>query len=206
MNGIEELLRQAGDGLSLLERPDVHAAGVWLLAIVFAVSGAAKLRRPLPAALAMSDFGLVPSPERRYGIAAGTVEAALAVALAAAAVAHATAVPLVAFAAALLWLFTALLASAVRADRAMACACFGNGDQVGRSTVLRTAALAIFATLLTVAGADAAASESVATVVRELCLAAALAGAALLLARTPRLVRWNRDPFATGARVRRLSK
>lgn len=127
----------------------VVAAAAGTLAAMFTVSGVTKLRRPFDSALAMVRFGVLRRIRPAAGRALGGVELLLAVALVA------TANPFVATlaAAALLVVFTALVARALANGRSFDCACFGAGERISWATVGRNAAFIALAALVAVATA-----------------------------------------------------
>lgn len=170
----------------------ILAVASWSLATIFAYAGAAKLKHPKLAALALTDFRLVRRPRVAFGRTAGAVEMAVAALLVVA--------PLARYgwaaAAALLWFFVWLLARTLRSGAAFACFCFGDpSSPISALSVARTALLAAFAT----AGAAAVALDPYA-VTGSLTEAAtaAVAGAGLtastaLAATLPALLRLNDD-------------
>ena len=108
-----------------------------VLAIVFALAGGAKLRRPAVTAGSFADLGL-PAP-RELAVAVPVVELALAVGL--------VVVPPVAAALALLLLgaFTVVLVAAIRSGRGQAgCGCLGSTrtDPVSAVEIIRNGMLA----------------------------------------------------------------
>ena len=111
-------------------------AAAVVLAAVFALAGAAKLRRPSVTARSFADLGL-PAPGQ-LAIAVPVVELALAVGL--------VVVPPVAAALALLLLvaFTAVLVSAIRSGKQVGCGCLGStrNDPVSAVEIVRNGMLA----------------------------------------------------------------
>lgn len=105
MNGFAIVGDFVGQLRDLLSEPTVHGVGVWFLALTFAVSGIAKLRRPTLAAMAMVDFGVLRSVRTEFGLALGLGELLLALWLAS----HAAERASLFVASALLWLFVFLI-------------------------------------------------------------------------------------------------
>ncbi len=175
------------DALSPLSDAHYHGVGVAVLAIVFAWSSAAKIHRPMLAAMALVDFGIVRKVARWHGTALGVGEGILAIALVSGLAAD---VSLTA-ATVLLWFFVAIIAGQLLAGRTFACFCFGDSDSVlSRWTLARTGALAVLAALL------AAFAPLHVTTERELSVpalqwitAVALVGATVLVHQSTRLMR-----------------
>jgi len=120
---------------------DFVAVALGLLAGVFCFSGATKILRPLPAAMAMVRFGLIPWPRPAAGRTAGAIELGAGVALAAWPARLEPAI----FAAVLLTLFTALIARAVARGDQFNCACFGSQGSTSGYALVRTALLTALA-------------------------------------------------------------
>ena len=112
-----------------------YAAAV-VLAVVFALAGIAKLRRPSVTARSFAGLGLPAAKE--LAVAVPVVELALAVGL--------LVVPPVAGALALLLLvaFTAVLVSAIRSGKQVGCGCLGStrNDPVSSVEIVRNGMLA----------------------------------------------------------------
>jgi hypothetical protein len=125
------------------------------LAATLALSGWTKVRRPLPAALAMVRFGLSRRVESRRGVAAGLIELAIAAAL------LASLSPVGPGAAATLGcLFIIITARALARGERFVCACFGGREQLSYRTLLRAgllfaSAVCVFALSLTNEGSIA---------------------------------------------------
>lgn len=166
------LREMQGDGIAL-----------WVLAGVFAFTGYAKLRRPEFAAVALVDFGLVRTVRSLYGSMLGWAEISLATFLVAAPW------PALALAAAsvVLWTFTAALARRLASGRTAPCFCFGEAEKpISVRTVVRSAGLALVATLAALAAPDARVLQPDVVLLQALA-AAALLGMALLLLSATRL-------------------
>lgn len=197
MRGFHQLLRLTSD---LFTGTVGFGTGVWLLAGVFAWSGIAKLRRPVLAALAMAEFGVAQKPRRMHGVALGVGEALLSCALVAAAVAESRVirVPVLAGAALLLWLLVVLITRSLSRGRTFVCFCFGDSEsKLSGTTLLRTAALAVLASILLVAvfgRPDRVSAASVVLLQAE--SAAALLGTVALVAQFPRLTRWGQGSLS----------
>lgn len=181
-------------GRGLLEAwtgPTGMGLTAWFLAALFAISGVAKVRRPALAAMAMVDFGVMRRVRPELGRLLGIGELALAVALPLA--------PMPAAAAAVLWVFSILIAQALLSGAAFPCFCFGETDQgLSGMTLARTAALALAATIL----AWAAPVRNVVfgdESLLQMVVAGAVLGVIVLGGRVPGLLRWNRDPFGLEA-------
>lgn len=188
MDGFETLAGALESAVDWLTGPVGADIGTWLLAIVFALAAAPKLRRPALAALAMVDFRVTRRAHPALGAALGGAEAAVAVALASGV---APAVSLAA-AALLLWAFVALIARALARGESFACWCFGEtAEGLSRRTLARTAALAALATLLAAAGGEHLGTTLEGDAALAPVAAAAVVGCAALAARVGRLLRWN---------------
>jgi hypothetical protein len=195
MNGFAHVLQFAADGLGALTGPTGHGIGVFCLAIVFAWSGMAKLRRPELAALAIVDFGLTRHAKPILGYTLGTAEAALAVLL----VVGTSMPPILLATAALLWLFAALIARSLLAGERFACFCFGDGEAtLSGATLARTLALAALATALALAPVPTPLDDLPAGRLAQVVAAGALVGTAVLAGHIRRLLEWNQDPLGLG--------
>ncbi len=193
MNGFESALALFAELLRLVTAQTGYGIAVWVLAIVFVWSGVAKLRRPALAAMAMMDFGVVRRIRPRLGSALGAAELLLALFLVAG-VLPALSLPLTA---GLLWFFFLLILKGLLSGGDFACFCFGDSaSKLSRLTLVRTATLALLASVLAVAppaaGTYAGLGE---TYVLQAITAAAFIGAIVLVGQIPSLLRWNRDPY-----------
>jgi hypothetical protein len=194
VNGFESALSLAVDALHLATAG--YGIAVWVLAIVFAWSGIAKLRRPILAAMAMVDFGVLRRVRPHLGVVLGAAELSLALLLAAGALR----VLFLPVAAALLWLFVLLIARSLHSGKRFACFCFGEADsELSRLTLVRTAALAMLATVVAIGSPPAGAlSGSGSAFALQGVSAAAIVGAIALVGQVPKLLRWNKDPYLVG--------
>ena len=191
MNGFESALALFSELLRLVTAPAGYGIAVWVLAIIFVWSGVAKLRRPTLAAMAMMDFGVVRRVRPRLGSALGAVELLLALSLIAG-VLPALVLPVTA---GLLWFFVLLIARGLLSGEDFACFCFGDSaSRLSRLTLVRTAALALLASVLAVAPLPTYAGFSE-TYVLQAISAAAFIGAISLVGHIPKLLRWNKDPY-----------
>jgi hypothetical protein len=196
LNGFESALSLFAGALHLVSAPTGYGIGVWILGIIFVWSGVAKLRRPTLAAMAMMDFGVLRKVRPRLGSALGAAEVLLASFL----ITGALPVLFVPVTAGLLWFFVLLIARSLRSGQDFPCFCFGDADsKLSRLTLVRTAALAVLASVLAVAapevGTYAGFSE---TYVLQAVSAAAFVGAILLGSHISKLLRWNKDPYSLG--------
>lgn len=196
MSGLDILGGLIADIADVASEPAFFAVALWLLAGVFAVSGFAKLRQPALAAFAIADFGVVSRPNPRHGTALGIFEVALAASLAAmSAVAGLGASVVAGAAAVLLWIFVILIIRSLSAGDRFECFCFGRSDSsLSARTVLRTAALAILATVTSVglAGTDALTPSAL---VGSAAIGMGTLSVFALVSRVPDLLAWNSDPF-----------
>jgi len=196
MNGFESAFAIFAKVLHLLTAPAGYGIGVWVLAIIFIWSGVAKLRQPALAAMAITGFGVLHRVRPRLGSALGAAEVLLAVLL----ITGLLPVLVLPVTAGLLWFFVLLIARSLWSGRDFACFCFGDADsRLSRLTLIRTAALALLATVLAVAapsvGTYAGFSE---TYVLQGVSAAAFVGAVVLSSQISKLLRWNKDPYRLG--------
>lgn len=198
MGGLETLGEAARDVVAWLARPEPATVLTWLLAAVFAWSGAVKVARPTRAALALLDFGLVRRVRPRLGLAAGGFELGLA-ALLVAGFASDALVPVGAgAAAATLALFAALIARGLARGERFACFCFGDASEpLSWRTLARAVALGVAACFVAVAS-PALAGQAAGAVALGAVVAASCGGLLVIAALCRRLVRWNRDPFGLG--------
>ncbi|HEX5847916.1 MAG TPA: MauE/DoxX family redox-associated membrane protein [Rubrobacter sp.] len=193
MNGFGSALALLGQIFDLVTGPAGYGIAIWVLVIVFAWSGLAKLRRPTLAAMAMNDFGVIRKIRPGLGSALGAMELLLAVAL----VTGMIPVLTLPFTAGLLWLFVLLIARSLWLGKDFSCFCFGDGDsRLSRLTLVRTTALALLATALVAVPLRYAGFDQV--YLLQAVSAAALVGTIVLSSRIPSLLRWNRDPYGLG--------
>jgi hypothetical protein len=196
MNGFESAFSLLAGALHLVIAPTGYGVGVWILGIIFIWSGAAKLRRPTLAAMAMMDFGILRRVRPRLGSALGAAEVLLAFLL----ITGTLPVLFVPVTAGLLWFFVLLIARSLRSGQDFPCFCFGDADsRLSRLALVRTAALAVLASVLAIAAPSvetyAGFSE---TYVLQAVSAAAFVGAILLGSQISKLLRWNKDPYRLG--------
>lgn len=119
------------------------------LAVIFAVAGVHKLRNPLVAAAAASDFGVLRRPVVAVGVAQGAAEAVLAIAL----TVPVAVIGVVASvcAAGTCAGFTFLTGRAVAAGRTFACNCLGpSAAPVSGATVARAVLMMLGAVIAAV--------------------------------------------------------
>ncbi len=201
MSGFEPIADIVSDVVNALRSHPGYEAATLFLGGVFAWSGAAKIRRPTLAAMAIADFGLVINPRGWHGVVIGTLELGLALALI-----IGQGMPVVlTLTCGLLAVFTLLVAVALRRRQSFACFCFGGEEELSRATLIRNLLLVALSTLLLSAAlvsADRLGDPKM------LLLTAMLAITALamtaLLTRLPKLLRWNsevRDHFEERARA-----
>jgi hypothetical protein len=198
MNGFESALSLATDALRIATTPDIRGIAVWVLVIIFAWSGIAKLRRPGLAALAMVDFGVLRRARPRLGSALGAAELVLALFLATGAL-LVLSLPI---AAGLLWLFVLLIAKSLWVGERFACFCFGDADsKLSSLTLFRTAALAILASVLAFTSAPTVATDGLrggfygGDYALQAAAAMALVGTIVLGSQMPKLLRLSKDLY-----------
>jgi hypothetical protein len=196
MNGFESALSLFARIFYFVTAPPGYGIAVWVLAIIFVWSGVAKLRRPTLAAMAIMDFGVLRRVRPRLGSALGAAELSLALFLVTGTL-PALFLPVTA---GLLWVFALLIGKSLRSGKDFACFCFGDADtRLSRLTLVRTAALAVLASLLAVAWPSAGAYAGFSkTYLLQALTAAALVGAVVLGSQIPKLLRWNKDPYRIG--------
>lgn len=186
--GLDALGRGIASGIDALQGEAVFGIGAFLLALVFLSSAVPKLRKPELAALAMVDFGVAKHAQRAAGLALGVGELLLAISLAVAALASASIARVfpVALAAAVLWIFVALIARALRSPDRFACFCFGSEDStISARTLIRTAALAVTASCLGAAALTPISESTAQAEVLQLTIAASLVGTLVVAVRLP---------------------
>jgi hypothetical protein len=196
MNGFESALALVADALRLATRPAGYGIAVWVLAIIFAWSGISKLRQPILAAMAMVDFGVLRRVRPHLGSTLGAAELSLALLLATGAL-RTVFLPI---AAAMLWLFVLLIAKSLWSGKRFACFCFGEAEsELSRLTLVRTVALALLASVVTVASLPTGMHPGFSsTYMLQGVSAAVIVGAIVLVAQIPKLLRWNKDPYSIG--------
>jgi hypothetical protein len=194
LNGFEAALSLAADGVRLVTAPSGYGIAIWVLGIIFAWSGIAKLHKPVLAAMAMVDFGVFRRVMPRLGSSLGAAELSLALLL----VTGTLPTVFLPLTAGLLWIFVLLIARSLWAGKRFACFCFGEANsKLSRMTLARTATLALLASVLAVAPTPAYASFGL-TYALQAASAAAIVGTVVLGSLIPRLLRWNRDPYRIG--------
>ena len=193
MNGFASALSLVADVLHLVTAPAVYGIAIWILAIIFVWSGLAKLRRPTLAAMAMHDFGVLRRIRPRLGGALGAAELLLALSLITGTL-PAISLPVTA---GLLWFFVLLIAKSLFSGEDFSCFCFGDADtRLSRWTLVRTAALALLASVLVLAPIPYAGLGQ--RYLLQALSAAAFVGAIALGGQISKLLRWNRDPYRLG--------
>jgi methylamine utilization protein MauE len=119
-----------------------------ILGAIFAWSGYSKLRRPVAAALAISQFGVLRGVHPRAGLLLGGIELALAALL----VCRPILWQALALAVLGLAIFTGLISRSLASGHTFACACFGaDSEPLSYRTLARTAGLLLLAALGTTA-------------------------------------------------------
>jgi hypothetical protein len=193
VNGFESAISLFAKALNLITAPTGYGIAVWILAIVFAWSGVAKLRRPTLAAVAMMDFGVLRRVRPGLGSALGAAELLVALSLATGTLP----VIFLPVTAGLLWFFVLLIAKSLLSGEDFACFCFGETDsRLSRLTLVRTATLALLASVLAFAPLPYAGFDR--TYLLQAISAAAFVGTIALGSQIARLLRWNRDPYGLG--------
>ena len=193
VNGFGSALSLLTDALSLLTAPAGYGVAIWILAIIFVWSGLAKLRRPSLAAMAIVDFGVLRRVRPRLGSALGAAELLLALFLITGTI-PAIFLPVTA---GLLWIFVLLVSRNLWSGKDFACFCFGDADsRLSRLTLVRTAALALLASVLAAAPLPYAVFSQ--AYLLQAITAAALVGSMVLGSQIRRLLRWNGDPYRFG--------
>jgi hypothetical protein len=193
MSGFEAAFSLVAELLRLVTAPMGYGIAVWILAIIFVWSGLAKLRRPTLAAMAIVDFGVLRRVRPRLGSALGAAELLLALFLITGTI-PAIFLPVTA---GLLWIFVLLILRNLWSGKDFACFCFGDADsRLSRLTLVRTAALALLASVLAAAPLPYAGFSQ--AYLLQAITAAALVGSMVLGSQIRRLLRWNGDPYRFG--------
>jgi hypothetical protein len=193
MSGFEAAFSLAAELMHLVTAPTGYGIAVWILAIIFVWSGLAKLRRPTLAAMAIVDFGVLRRVRPRLGSALGAAELLLALFLITGTI-PAIFLPVTA---GLLWIFVLLISRNLWSGKDFACFCFGDADsRLSRLTLVRTAALALLASVLAAAPLPYAVFSQ--AYLLQAIIAAALVGSMVLGSQIRRLLRWNGDPYRFG--------
>lgn len=160
---------------------------MYLLALVFLISGVSKLRQPQLAAGAILNFGFGSRPHVFLALLLGSVEVSLAVLLALT-IDMATWVATL-----LLWLFAFLIARSVHGGQHFACHCFGSSESVmSWNAFARTMALAAIATLLIFMNGSPSQTLTLVDRVMQALIASALVAIFVLLARAKDLLQWSK--------------
>lgn len=196
MNGFELVFLFVRDALrALIEQPG-YGISVWFLVWVFTLSGVTKLRRPVLAAMAIVDFGVVRHVRPLLGGMLGAGELLLALGLALGIVPAL----FLGIASALLWLFVILIIRSLRAGEHFACFCFGDANaQLSKWTFVRTCLLAMFTSVLALAAELGESQRGFhETGMLQAIAALALMGMIVLSSHVPSLLRWNNNPLQPG--------
>jgi Methylamine utilisation protein MauE len=200
MNGFETTLFDPTDALHSVVAPVIRGIAIWILAIIFAWSGVAKLRRPSLAAMAMVDFGVLHRIRPRLGSTLGSAELLLALFL----ITGVLPALFLSVAAGLLWLFVALIARSLWSGQQFACFCFGDADsKLSHLTLVRTTILAVLASMLLIAPSPTPVYSDLNIIyggayMLQAASAMALIGIIVLGSQTLRLLRMNKDSYTTG--------
>ncbi|HEX2296416.1 MAG TPA: MauE/DoxX family redox-associated membrane protein [Actinomycetota bacterium] len=187
MGGFEHAQALAGDLVDALVGAEGQAVTRWFLVAMFGVAGVTKLRRPMLAAMAMVDFGVVRRPRRELGLALGAAEVLVALAVA---------IPVTSgagrwVAAGLLWAFVAVTVRALATKRDVACFCLGDPDaRITHWSGVRTGGLALLVSLQLAEPGTAPSAQPTDELMFAVAACACFA-IALVAARVPRLLKWN---------------
>lgn len=167
-----------------------------LVAGVFIWSGAAKLWKPLPAAMAAVDFGILTRVSPVVGISLGTIELCVGGWI----LSEVWIVPAMIAASALLLIFGALIATAVVRGKSFSCACFGDAEgAISKWTLARAVVLLATAVVATSSvGGEHRVGELTFDDVGVWTTVAAALGSCVLISKIPGLLSWNRDPYSIG--------
>lgn len=185
MHGFQLVAAFVSQAVDWLNRAHAPEAAMLLVAGAFVLGGWAKTRRPLLAALAVVEFGVLKRASPAAGLMVGLAEIALGIALVlpdSRFVAQSAAVVL-------LWTFAALLVRQLILHRDAPCFCFGQADEpLTWWTVARTGGLAVAITYATFAGlVTASGNASWSVFALSVVSAVALLASYGLLAHLPRL-------------------
>lgn len=183
-------------------------AALALVAFTFFASGAAKLLRPMDAAIAVANFGLTRGIHRWAGFVAAAVEISVAL-LSVAALATSTAALAVAalsLASALLIVFTLLITRSLAAGKSFACNCFGkhSADPISRVEVLRNVLLLALPITALIALAAEQAKLPSSTAESKMIVVGLVIVVALFIRESLAMLAAGRDPF--GADIDRWEK
>lgn len=193
MGGFALLLRAVGHGLQGVASDSGALVGAWLLGFIFVYSGAAKLRQPALAAMAIVDFGVGRTPRPILGTALGIVEFALGAGFVFSAlgiVPYPWLVPV--SAAVLLLVFAMLLAWNLAVGRRFPCHCFGDSNEnISWFTLARTTLLAFIAAMTAILIRQ---SEPSASTVLGAIVATGMLASVLLVQNCQEIRGWNRLP------------
>ena len=202
MNGFESIWELVQAAASAATSDDAARTAAWFVALVFAWSGAAKIRRPRLAALALVDFRVLSRVAPNAGRALGLAEVGLSLLLISGAVLGRPVAAIGAGIAAGAFLaFSAAIAASLRRRARFDCFCFGAADAaISRWTLARAVALSGVAAATAVLSQGVPAA-SAAEAVLPGTIAAAVRGSGVLLGQLGPLVRWNGDPFGLDDRL-----
>jgi hypothetical protein len=154
MGGIEQAAEYLGVGLGQFPEGSLRTALVALVGSIFMWSGLAKARSPWATAYALVDFRLVGRPHipLAWMVIVGELGLSILLLIAPAISSQLTALA-ASVAACTCFIFAALVVRALRTERRFECACFGgDGEEITRSTLVRSAMIAFVALSCAVAG------------------------------------------------------
>ena len=192
MSGFESAILLLKEAHGFLTSAIGYGIVVWLLAGVFTLSGIVKLRKPVLAAMAMVDFGVVGRVYPLLGSVLGAVEMLLAFALALKIIPRLTLL----FTTLLLIFFTLLIARSLWTGKDFACYCFAETDEkLSRWTLARTGVLALLAGTVAYVPIPPDLYRGFQVNVFLAVTAVSLLGTIALIAHMPRLIDWGRDSF-----------
>lgn len=192
MNGFEYLFILLRDVYRFITGATGYGLVTWFLAFVFAWSGLVKLRQPVLAAMAITDFRVVHRVQPIFGYLLGAVETLLALGLAFKLLPRLT----LFFTFLLLCLFTLLIARSLRRGEDFACFCFGNGEsKLSQWTLARTGLLAFLAGITVTVSIPPDLYQGFQTNIFQAVIAISILGNIILLAQLSRLIAWGKDSF-----------
>lgn len=190
-SGLESLSHGISGAVDALGSQPGFGCVAIFLSLVFVLSSVPKMRKPQLAAMALTDFGVTTTSKTWLGFASGALELVIAMGLIVAAYAESASarfIP-VALAAVMLWMFVALLARALLRSESFACFCFGGGEAtISKAGLIRTLALALVATALSVASTGSASSPTVQIAVLQLLVASSILGSIVIVTRLPTIM------------------
>ena len=202
MDGFTILIRNIQDVLGVFALSSAYLVGIYLLSIVFLISGTIKIRRPTVAAISIAEFGFRRRVSWHFGLIAGVGELMLGVGMGSAIVEPTLRILMPLCVTLVLTAFFVLILLHWLRGADFACFCFGSVDKsLSGYAVLRTGILAILAGLLFICGLKMNPEWAATDVPIALVCALSILGVTIISSHLSELWGANRDLVPRAERV-----